>query len=472
MATGIRSARRVERGDWQTPETLAREVLSLVARPSTIAAVLEPTSGEGAFLEAAAERFPHARLIGVEISPMYVDTARARCPSAAIEVGDFFAIDWRGRLAALPEPLLIAGNPPWVTSAAMTRADGSNRPRRAARPGQSGMSALTGTSNFDISEWMIDTLLAAADGKDFRLAMLCKAQVARKLLISCAERGQRVRGALRRIDARRHFGAAVDAVLLEVEPTRRASTGWPVFGSLRAQRAERTISVVDGAIVNDLGEFRATETLAANAHESRFDWRSGVKHDAAAVMELDVATCRDLALEDAYLFPLLKGSDLASTSEPERLAEPQKRLIVTQRRLGDDTREIRERAPRVWAHLSANVARLAARKSRIYRGQPPFAMFGIGSYTFAEHKVAISALHKRLVFRAIGPCEGRPVVLDDTCYFLACASKREARAIARALNGPVAQRFFEARVFWDAKRPINKKLLSALSIERLLAATG
>jgi hypothetical protein len=77
-----------------------------------------------------------------------------------------------------------------------------------------------------------------------------------------------------------------------------------------------------------------------------------------------------------------------------------------------------------------------------------------------------------LAFRVVEPCDGRPVVLDDTCYFVACASKREARTIARALNGPAAQRFFEARVFWDAKRPINKQLLSALSIERLLAATG
>jgi hypothetical protein len=189
-------------------------------------------------------------------------------------------------------------------------------------------------------------------------------------------------------------------------------------------------------------------------------------------MELDLDTCKALALEDAYLFPLLKGGDLDNRGNLEVAHVPRKRLIVTQQRLGEDTQPIRERAPRVWAHLAANREHMAARKSRIYRGQPPFAMFGIGSYTFAEHKVAISALHKRLTFRAIEPCEGRPVVLDDTCYFLACESKREARRIAHALNGPMAQRFFEARVFWDAKRPINKQLLSALSIERLLSAVG
>mgnify|MGYP000022019037 CR=1 FL=1 len=171
-----------------------------------------------------------------------------------------------------------------------------------------------------------------------------------------------------------------------------------------------------------------------------------------------------LAEMDDFVYPLLKGGDLVLGRVPRKC------VIVTQRKLGDETSVIRERAPRVWAHLVANSARLAARKSRIYQGQPPFAMFGIGDYTFASFKVAISALHKQLTFRALEPVEGRPVMLDDTCCFVACSSNKEALRIAGALNGPAAQRFFQARVFWDAKRPINKQLLSALSIERLLAA--
>lgn len=466
------TASRVERGDWQTPIALAREVLAMM-RASEPACVLEPTCGEGAFLQAAAESFPRAELRGVELAPRYAKAARARCPRATIEVADFFAVDWRAKLASLPEPLLIVGNPPWVTSAGMTRANGANMPARTAREGRSGLDAITGHGNFDISEWMIDTLLAASSNKRFHLAMLCKAQVARKIMIACAARGQHVRGSLRRIDARKHFGAAVEAVLLEIESARRGGAHWPSFASLAARSPERKLAVIGGAIVNDLAEFRATESLSPDTNDaSRFAWRSGVKHDAASVMELDVDTCRALALEEAYLFPLLKGSDLARGSDLDVAHVPRKRLIVTQRKLGEDTGPIRERAPHVWAHLAANSERLAARKSRIYRGQPPFAMFGIGGYTFAEHKVAISALHKRLAFRAVEPCDGRPIVLDDTCYFLACASRREARSVARALNGPVAQRFFQARVFWDAKRPINKQLLSALSIERLLAAAG
>ena len=42
------------------------------------------------------------------------------------------------------------------------------------------------------------------------------------------------------------------------------------------------------------------------------------------------------------------------------------------------------------------------RKSSIYRGQPPFAMFGIGPYSFAPWKVAIGALQQE----AAVPCSG------------------------------------------------------------------
>jgi hypothetical protein len=96
-------------------------------------------------------------------------------------------------------------------------------------------------------------------------------------------------------------------------------------------------------------------------------------------------------------------------------------------------------------------------------------MFGVGAYTFAPYKVAISALHKRLAFHALGPEDGRPVVLDDTAYFLPCESQAEAERLERALGTPHARAFLEARIFWDDMRPINKGVLGALCLERLLA---
>lgn len=207
-------ARRIELGDWQTPDTLAERVLCVAAR-AEVRSVLEPTCGEGSFLAAAALAFPTATLLGFDLSARYVSLAQARLGErATIERADFFRTDWRRVIASLPEPILIVGNPPWVTSAAVGRISGSNLPKRAPVAGHSGLDALTGKSNFDVSEWMIERLLDAAAGKAFRLAMLCKLSVARKVIASSHTRGRLISGSLRKIDARKYFGAAVDAVLL------------------------------------------------------------------------------------------------------------------------------------------------------------------------------------------------------------------------------------------------------------------
>ena len=82
--------------------------------------------------------------------------------------------------------------------------------------------------------------------------------------------------------------------------------------------------------------------------------------------------------------------------------------------------------------------------------RPRFSVFGIGEYSFAQWKVAISGFYKSLDFRVVAPCEGRPVVLDDTCYFLPFRSEKEAVTVAELLNSDKARGFFKSVVFWDA----------------------
>ena len=97
-------------------------------------------------------------------------------------------------------------------------------------------------------------------------------------------------------------------------------------------------------------------------------------------------------------------------------------------------------------------------------------MFGIGAYSFAPWKVAISGMYKRSTFTVVGPHEGRAVVFDDTCYFLAFDDERSARRAATALMSRAASDFFRARIFWDAKRPITKSILQSLDLKALRAA--
>src|SRR5215470_15140747 len=127
------SRQRVAFGDWQTPRALVETVLDALlgrggARP---ACVVEPTCGRGAFLCAAVERWPKAQLHGYDINAEYVAAAAAALPrTAKVEVADFFQVNWEEELRRLPEPLLVVGNPPWVTSAALGAIGASNLPRK------------------------------------------------------------------------------------------------------------------------------------------------------------------------------------------------------------------------------------------------------------------------------------------------------------------------------------------------------
>ena len=84
----------------------------------------------------------------------------------------------------------------------------------------------------------------------------------------------------------------------------------------------------------------------------------------------------------------------------------------------------------------------------------------------------MSGLYKRSTFTLVGPHEGRAVVLDDTCYFLAFDDERSARLAAAALRSDAARDFLGARIFWDAKRPITKSILQTLDLNALRAAAS
>lgn len=481
---------RIERGDWQTPPALAAAVLervtaSVLGAPRT---VLEPTCGQGTFLAGAAARFPEAELVGFDIDAQYTRAARRALAGHArkrIATRDFFDVDWARELASMKGPLLVIGNPPWVTSAQLGAIGGANAPRKENRAGLRGLDAVTGKSNFDVSEWMTVRLLEALAGRDATLALLCKSAVARRVIETVAARRLPVVPVgLWRVDAARHFDASVSAVLFVAE-TRRAPTKarasaaqgartvWPVHADLEARPGtgapESALGVVDGVLVADAARYARTRHLAGTCAP---EWRSGVKHDCARVMELERASRSSpwrnglgevVAIEPHLVHPLLKSSDVANAR-----AAPSRAMIVTQRSLGEDTGALRRTAPRAWAYLSRHRALLEARKSSIYDKQPPFAMFGIGAYSFAPWKVAISGLYKRSTFTVVGPHDGRPVVLDDTCYFLAFDDEARARRAAEALRSEAATDFFASRIFWDAKRPITKAILQALDLQALL----
>lgn len=467
--------KKVEFGDFQTPDALAREICkTLHCLGVSPGSIVEPTCGTGSFLRASVAAFPESALyLGFEINPDYVRVAQS-VEQADVRCENFFEKDWSGMLGGLGEPILVIGNPPWVTNSAMGLLGGSNLPTKSNFQRLRGLDAITGKSNFDISEWMLLHLLESLSGREAVLAMICKTAVARKVLAHAWSRNLQIKSSsIYLIDAAEHFGASVDACLLVCVLERDAvSRECVVYSYLDASAPDSTFALRAGRLVSDLGAFNTYGHLFGT---SPLKWRSGVKHDCSRVIELHPKGCdyfenglgEIVRLEPTHLYPMLKSSELMKPH-----LNPSRYMLVTQRSVGDDTSQIERDAPRTWEYLQAHADWFDRRASTIYRNRPRFSIFGIGPYSFAPWKVAISGFYKRLDFRCIRHIENKPVMLDDTCYFLPCQTERDAMFLAKLLNSEAAKGFFRSFVFWDAKRPITAQLLSSLDLGMLAEEAG
>jgi len=481
-------ARRLERGDFQTPPPLAREVCRRL-RDAGLApvSIVEPTCGVGNFLLAAIETFPSVRQAAAsDVDAGYVEQARAAVAAAPRPVAgtwrveDCFTADWAERIAALPQPWLLLGNPPWVTTARLSVVGGANGPLRRNVDHVRGIAALTGGGNFDISEALVRMALrlvgregGAGGGA---LALLCKATVARKAL-AAAWREEwpglaDADGAFHHLDARRWFGASVAAGLLIVRTDRTGALprSCREYASVDAAAPLRTFGWRDGELLADVDSVPARATVAPaptadgrDPHAPAARWRSGIKHDAAAVFELrrDGYGWRNglgeqVELEAELLSPLLKATDVHHGRAPSRW------LLVPQRTAGEDPHARLAAAPLARAYLDRHSVRIGARKSRLWRSGKLVFLFGIGPYAFSDWKIAVSALHLPPRFRVIGPFAGRPVVVDDTTCVRPCADEAEARNEAAALESARVRSALAARLFTDRKRPLTVAMLDRL----------
>jgi hypothetical protein len=481
-----KSKQATEYGDFQTPPELAQAVCDLLEKQGQQPlGLVEPTCGLGSLLFAALERFNGLKsAVGADINVGHVDQARetlcnhVRPERVKLVEADFFVTDWGKVIAELPEPVLVLGNLPWVTNAQLGSLGSQNLPTKSNSQNHAGLDAVTGKANFDISEWMMSRLVEAMNGRDATLAMLCKSSVARKILCHVWKKGFAVRdAAIYQVDALRHFRASVDAVLLVIEFgfVLGGAVQANVFSGLAASNKSAVIGYEDDTLLADLRAYRRWKHLNVFRKSNAFRWRSGVKHDCSKVMELD--RCGDcyrnglgevVEIEDTYVYPMLKSSGVAGGGNSDRL----RYMIVPQRAVNEDTMPIRDKAPLTWAYLTSHAEFLNRRGSSVYRDRPPFSVFGVGDYAFAPWKVAISGFYKKLAFAALPPAEGRPIMLDDTSYFLPCDNEGQAQCLASLVNSDVAQSFYRAFIFWDNKRPITADLLGRLDLRAVARELG
>jgi len=115
----IRAAKaRRALGATYTPHAIVKAMLAWSARVSAAppSRIVDPGAGSGRFLLAAAEAFPDAQLVGIEIDPVAALllranlTARGLMHRATVLAGDYRALD----LPPAPGRSLFIGNPPYL----------------------------------------------------------------------------------------------------------------------------------------------------------------------------------------------------------------------------------------------------------------------------------------------------------------------------------------------------------------------
>ncbi|MEG4944315.1 class I SAM-dependent methyltransferase [Microcoleus sp. F4-D5] len=467
---------KLEYGDFQTPlelaERVCRKLIELDVNPKVI---IEPTCGIGNFIKAAANSFPSAsKIIGVEINQHYLIELIAkqellqdeRCE---VKHGDFFDFDWTSLINKFNQRVLVLGNFPWVTNSQQGTIGSENLPKKSNFQKHTGLDDLTGKSNFDISEWMLIQAVQWLQNRDATLAILCKTSTARKLLNYLhSQKLNLAECATYTIDAKKYFEANVDACLLFCKFDYNSRNYFcDVFSSLESSDCHR-IGYHNNLLVKDIDSFRKLSNLYAVNPGTK--WRSGVKHDCSNVMEfrkIDNLFVNGFGeaveLEETYLFPLLKGSDVAQN----RINATDRYILVTQKFIGESTENIKTIAPNTGRYLEKCGQYLDNRKSKIYQNHPRFSIFGVGYYSFQPWKIAICGLYKKLDFRLIGEIANKPAIFDDTVYFLSFDSERVARQTFELLNSQTAINFYSALVFWDEKRPIKSSVLNCLNLTLL-----
>ena len=202
-----------------------------------------------------------------------------------------------------------------------------------------------------------------------------------------------------------------------------------------------------------------------------FEWRQGVKHDCSKVMELTIRNRKyqngkneTVNIEDDIVFPLIKSS-MFKTPIIHCFS---KFVIVTQKKTREETEHLRYELPKTWEYLNDNIDAFKSRKSSIYHGAPPFSMFGVGDYSYSKYKVGISGFYKYPLFSVLYSDDDKPVMTDDTSYFIGFDNYDMAYVAMLLLNSEKVQVFLSSIAFLDAKRPYTKKILDRIDFNKIV----
>lgn len=460
-----------EYGDYQTPLSFARRICDYLSNVKDVkpVTVIEPTCGIGNFLESSLS-FGAQEYIGIEINDEYSAECRNRLddPRISIITKDFFRVNPR-ELVTKTGSILVIGNPPWVTSSTLSSLASDNLPQKSNIKRLKGIDAITGASNFDICEYIILQLVEAFHGTDTVIAMLCKTSVARNVFTEITRRKIAYSEyEIVEFNSEQVFHINAAACLLFIRLSQDS-----IYGNACIIRDIECVEKVQYSIVCTDGKLQRVVENDEDDFEGVccFEWRQGVKHDCSQVMELTqqdglLFNARNelVEIENDLVYPLVKSSMFKAPVKSQFT----KYVIVTQKRTNESTYGLANSLPLTWSYLQRNAELFARRKSSIYRNAPPFSMFGVGRYTFSPYKVGVSGFYKEPMFSLLYTEEGRPVMTDDTSYFICFDTYDLAYVAMLILNNTRVQRFLSRITFSDSKRPYTKKALQRIDFHKIV----
>lgn len=477
---------RREYGDFQTNQELANQVAQYTSRKyESIEFVLEPTCGKGNFILASIRNFTSLKkIVGVEIYKPYIWKTKFKIlthylnnphhsiPEIDILHGNAFEFKY-DELANATKHLktLVIGNPPWVTNSELGSIDSKNLPKKSNFKNYGGLDAITGKGNFDIGEYISFSMLKSFDKHNGVFAFLIKNSVVKNLIHDQKRNHFKIGQSEKlNIDAKKEFNVSVNACLFLTQLNNKPDYTCKEY-DFYSRAYLTTFGWYKDKFVYSVDDYDKSSTVDG---KSIFIWRSGVKHDCSKVMELEQINGHyvnglgeELSIEKKLVYGLLKSSDL----KENKVNSFRKLTIITQTKIGEKTNYIQKDLPLTYEYLNSHKDFFEKRKSSIYRDKPDFSIFGIGDYSFAKYKVGISGLYKSTHFSLVLPNESKPIMLDDTCYFIGFDKLKLAEIAHYLLNSDLVQRFLKSIIFSDSKRSINKDTLMRIDFEKAFCSS-
>ena len=481
---------RREYGDFQTPDVLTEKICMFLTENILPTILIEPTFGKGGFLLSALKHIKTLKyLIGAEIHENYVwhskfriieyfiQNPNAHKPTIRLFHADIFNFDWKlhGDFTNRSESILILGNPPWVTNSELSSLNSLNIPRKSNFKKYKGYDAITGKGNFDIGEVVVLKMLNEFRTHTGSLFMLLKNSVI-KNLVDFKKSGLSISNLKSyQIDAKKYFNASVDASLFVCNlGNKDSSHTCSTFDFSQPEILEKSFGWMGDKFVSDIQLYTKTGSKEYD-NLCPLEWRQGNKHDNSKVFEFEFINNKlfngfneEIQIEEEKIYGIVKSSDLKGGI----IHKTRKYVLITQRYIGENTTDLNKYCPKIYDYLDSKRDLLKNRKSTIYKNKPDFSIFGIGDYSFKPYKVAISGLYKRPSFSLIVPENNKPLMLDDTCYFLGFDSLYQAMFVWIILRDERTANLLKSISFQDTKRPYTKDILMRIGLYKLAVDIG